>query len=107
MHKGHKGKFEVVAGARRLAALRALANEQGSGFDKASLIPVHVLESQNDTEISLAENTVRVNMHVADQIEAFRKLIEDDAMTPEQVGDRFGISHMTVRRRVKLARVSP
>ncbi|MFM9973789.1 MAG: ParB/RepB/Spo0J family partition protein, partial [Beijerinckiaceae bacterium] len=107
VRKGNKGKYEVVAGARRLAALRALANQPESGFDRASLIPVHVLEGQNDTEISLAENTVRVNMHVADQIEAFRKLIEEDAMTPEQVGDRIGISHMTVRRRVKLAKVSP
>jgi len=31
-------------------------------------------------------------MHTADEVEAFRKLIEDDRMTPEQVGDRFGKS---------------
>ena len=102
-----KGKYEVVAGARRLAALRALANEKGTGWTKKSPIPVLILEGHNDTEISLAENTVRQNMHVADQVEAFRKLIEDDAMTPEQVADRFGISTMTVRRRIKLAKVSP
>jgi ParB family chromosome partitioning protein len=46
-------------------------------------------------------------MHTADEVEAFRKLIEDDGMTSEQVGDRFGKSPMTVRRRVKLAKVSP
>ena len=102
-----KGKYEVVAGARRLAALRTLANEKGSGWTKKSPIPVLILDQHNDTEISLAENTVRQNMHVADQVEAFRKLIEDDAMTPEQVADRFGISTMTVRRRIKLAKVSP
>ncbi|HRE90167.1 MAG TPA: hypothetical protein PK095_13620, partial [Myxococcota bacterium] len=38
-------------------------------------------------EISLAENTVRETMHAADQIEAFRKLIEDQGMTPEHVGE--------------------
>lgn len=102
-----KGKYEVVAGARRLAALRVLANEKGTGWTKKSPIPVLILDQHNDTEISLAENTVRQNMHVADQVEAFRKLIEDDAMTPEQVADRFGISTMTVRRRIKLAKVSP
>lgn len=102
-----KGKYEVVAGARRLAALRTLANEKGSGWTKKSPIPVLILEGHNDTEISLAENTVRQSMHVADQVEAFRKLIEDDAMMPEQVADRFGISTMTVRRRIKLAKVSP
>ncbi len=46
-------------------------------------------------------------MHVADQVEAYCKLIEDDGMTPEQVGDRFGISTMTVRRRIRLAKVGP
>jgi ParB family transcriptional regulator, chromosome partitioning protein len=102
-----RGKYEVVAGARRLAALRTLANEKGSGWTKKSPIPVLILDQHNDTEISLAENTVRQNMHVADQVEAFRKLIEDDAITPEQVADRFGISTMTVRRRIKLAKVSP
>lgn len=102
-----KGKYEVVAGARRLAALRKLAGRKGSGITKSSPIPVHVLDGENDTEVSLAENTVRVNMHVADQVEAFAKLIDEDAMTPEQVADRFGISVMTVRRRIKLAKVSP
>lgn len=102
-----KGKYEVVAGARRLAALRSLASEKGSGWTKKSSIPVLILDQHNDTEISLAENTVRQNMHVADQVEAFRKLTEDDGMTPEQVADRFGISTMTVRRRIKLAKVSP
>ena len=46
-------------------------------------------------------------MHLSDYVEAFRKMIEDDGMTPEHVGDRLGISHMTVRRRVKLAKVLP
>ena len=47
VRKGNKGKYEVVAGARRLAALRALANQPESGFDKASLIPVHVLDRKS------------------------------------------------------------
>jgi ParB family chromosome partitioning protein len=100
-------KFEVVAGARRLAALRILAKEAGGDWSDDSPVPVKILNAENDAEISLAENTVREAMHAADQIEAFRALIEDKGMTPEQVGDRFGISHMTVRRRVKLANVSP
>lgn len=99
--------FEVVAGARRLAALRILAKQEASGWTDDSPVPVKMLTAENDAEISLAENTVRENMHAADQIEAFRKLIEVEGMTPEAVGDRFGISHMTVRRRVKLAKVSP
>jgi ParB family transcriptional regulator, chromosome partitioning protein len=36
-----KGRYEVVAGARRLAALHKLAGRKGSGVTKSSPIPVH------------------------------------------------------------------
>lgn len=104
VRKGAKGKFEVVAGARRLAALRLL--EKDGRFEKNLAIPCNVLTEADDTEISLAENMMRSAMNVVDEIEAFRKLAED-GMTPEAIGDRFGISHMTVRRRIKLAHLSP
>ncbi|MCM2505644.1 ParB/RepB/Spo0J family partition protein [Aureimonas altamirensis] len=104
VRKGAKGKFEVVAGARRLGALRHLAGE--GRIAKAFPVPCHVLTDANDTEISLAENMMRSAMNAVDEIEAFRKLAAD-GMTPEAIGDRFGISHMTVRRRIKLAHLSP
>lgn len=104
VRKGAKGKFEVVAGARRLGALRHLAGE--GRIAKDFPVPCHVLTDANDTEISLAENMMRSSMNAVDEIEAFRKLAAD-GMTPEAIGDRFGISHMTVRRRIKLAHLSP
>jgi ParB family chromosome partitioning protein len=109
-----KGKFEIEAGARRLRALRELAKRgaviepEGVKVTLDYLVPLLVKGADhNATELSLSENIVRENMHAADEVEAFRKLIDDDGMTPEQVGDRFGKSHMTIRRRVKLAKVSP
>ena len=112
--KAAKGKYEIEAGARRLRALKELAKRgaviepEGVKVTLDYLVPVLVKGADhNATELSLSENIIRENMHTADEVEAFRKLIEDDGMTPEQVGDRFGKSHMTVRRRVKLAKVSP
>lgn len=112
--KNAKGKYEIEAGARRLRALKELAKRgaiiepEGVKVTLDYLAPVLVkAAAHNATEVSLAENIIRENMHVADEVEAFRKLVEDDGMTPEQIGDRFGKSHMTVRRRVKLAKVSP
>jgi ParB family chromosome partitioning protein len=58
------------------------------------------------TEISLTENVVRAPMHPADQYEAFRDLI-DSGSTAEEIAARFGISEIAVRKRLKLARVSP
>lgn len=109
-----KGQWFVTAGARRLKALKTLAAEgatiqpTGQKVDNAFKVPVFGLSDQhNAVSVSLAENFTRQNMNVADEVEAFRKLIEEENMTPEGVADRFGISHMTVRRRVKLAKVSP
>lgn len=108
------GQFYVTAGTRRLRALNEIA-KRGFKIGPQQIpvtkdFPVAVFglsEGHKATEVSLAENIGRLNMHEADQIEAFRKLVDDEGMTPEAVADRFGISHMTVRRRVKLARVSP
>src|SRR5579871_5989939 len=70
VRNGKKGKFAVVAGGRRLMALQQLAE---SGRIKADYaVPCQVVADDADaTEISLAENAVRENMHPADEFEAF------------------------------------
>jgi ParB family chromosome partitioning protein len=97
-------KYEVVAGARRLAALRLLVKE--GTFDKGTMIPCNILDSVSDVEISLAENTQREAMHVVDSVLAYRQLAED-RMTAENIAARFGQSVVTVRQRLKLANLSP
>lgn len=98
------GKFEVVAGARRLAALRLLAKE--SRFDKEIDIPCNVLAAERDAEISLAENTQREAMHVVDEVLAYQRLVED-GLPADAIASRFGQSVVTVRQRLKLAALSP
>lgn len=106
VRKAKRGnKYEVVAGARRFAALTLLV-KQGR-LDKGTLITCNVLaDDDSDTEISLAENTQREAMHVVDEILAYRQLVED-GMTPENIAARFGQSVVTVRQRLKLANLSP
>lgn len=98
-------KYAVVAGSRRLAALTAL---QSSGdITPAFEVPCQVIEKDADaTELSLAENAVREDMHPADQFEAFRELI-DKGKSLADVAAAFGITEAVVIRRLKLARVSP
>ncbi|WP_286203110.1 ParB/Srx family N-terminal domain-containing protein [Rhizobium lusitanum] len=50
VRKGKKGKYEVVAGSRRLAALHLLAKEGRLAEDAA--IPCNVRDDDNDTEPS-------------------------------------------------------
>ena len=106
VRKNAQGRYETKAGNRRLRALRDLVKR--GLIAKDYVAPCQVLSSQNDVEVALAENMQREAMHPADEIEAYRVLNDKGrGMTPEMIGDRFGKSHMTVRRRLKLAKVSP
>ena len=94
-----KQKYEVVAGGRRLAALKRLVKEKR--VKKDAPIPCNVLDEEDAEEISLAENVVRLPMHPADQFEAFQRLA-DSGKGPEDIAARFGVSVTTVKQRLKL-----
>jgi ParB family transcriptional regulator, chromosome partitioning protein len=104
VRKHRKGKFAVVAGGRRLAALQLLA-EQGR-IDATFVVPCQVRDGDDAAELSLAENVLREPMHPADEFEAFRALV-DGGMAEADVAARFGVTEAVVRRRLRLACVSP
>lgn len=99
-----KGKFHVIAGGRRLEALRELQAEGKLPADYA--VPCQIAEGEQAVELSLAENTVRQAMHPADEFEAFAELIER-GQTAAQVAARFGVTERHVLQRMKLGRVAP
>lgn len=101
-----KGKhFAVVAGGQRLKALQLLARARD--INGSYPVPCKVITGEIDaTELSLAENAVRENMHPADQFEAFASLA-DKGMPVEDIAARFGVTAAVVAQRLKLARVSP
>ena len=99
-------RYEVVAGGRRLAALKLLAKQKR--ITKGTAIPCRVLDTDgvDGIEASLAENIVRQDMHPADQFEAFHGL-HQGGIGIEDIAARFGVSAHTVRQRLRLASVSP
>ena len=97
--------FAVIAGARRLAALNDLAREGAIASDFP--VPCRVIENGvSDTELSLAENTVRVAMHPADQVQAFGALALAGA-TVADIAARFGVSERIVEQRLRLGHAAP
>lgn len=99
-------RFEVVAGGRRLRALKLLAKRKTIAKDEG--IPCRILDEAEDAgEISLAENAVRLDMHPLDAFEAFDRLATEQHMPIEDIAARFGVTPALVERRLKLARVSP
>ncbi|MGF6346763.1 ParB/RepB/Spo0J family partition protein [Variovorax sp. W2I14] len=98
------GRYAVVAGGRRLRAMQLLVAE--GRMDAAQAVECRCFASARAVEISLAENSGREAMHPADEMEAFRALI-DGGLTVAQVAGRFGVAPLTVERRLRLARLAP
>ena len=99
------GRYAVIAGGRRLAAMQALAAEGALKEDHP--VPCRMIGSiVAAEEVSLAENSVRAAMHPADQVEAFRRLA-DAGSTAAAIAVRFGVSERTVEKRLRLGNAAP
>lgn len=97
-------RYSVIAGGRRLAALVTIASDDAS--DETMPVSCKVVSAENSRELSLAENTARLAMHPADQIEAFGKLFDDGASVAT-IAARFGVSEHFIEQRLRLAGVLP
>ena len=102
---GPDGDYAVVAGGRRLAALKALAAD--GVLDAAHPVPCLIVDGTAASgELSLAENIIRIAMHPADQVIAFTKLAES-GVTVAAIAARFGISERLVEQRLRLGNAAP
>jgi ParB family transcriptional regulator, chromosome partitioning protein len=99
------GSYLVNAGeGRRLAQLLRVKRKEIKADEPIRCI----LDTEHSaTEISLAENAIRSDMHPADQYEAFAKLYGEEGMSAEDIAARFGVTAAVVRQRLKLGAVSP
>ena len=103
--QAHVDRCAVVAGGRRLAAMKALVEEGVLNADHP--VPCRVIgAAENAGELSLAENVVRVAMHPADQVVAFLKLSEA-GVTVAAIAARFGVTERMVEQRLSLGGVAP
>lgn len=93
----------VVAGGRRLAALQLLVRQGRLAVDAD--IACLLAEQTRAIGVSLTENASQEPMHPADQLEAFKAL--DEGKSAGQIAAAFGVSPLTVERRLKLANLAP
>ncbi len=96
--------YEVVAGGRRLAALKLLAKKRR--ISKEWEVPCLLVADGTARTASLTENVQREAMHPADQFEAFAALVAEGRPIEDIAAD-FSVSPLVVQRRLKLANVSP
>ncbi len=97
-------QYEVVAGDRRLTALKLLAKKKRIAADYE--VPCLLVADASARTVSLAENVQREAMHPVDQFAAFAALVKEGRPIEDIAAD-FGVSPLVVQRRLKLANVSP
>ena len=97
--EGQAKHYQVIAGNRRLTALRDLHK----GEDPKVACTVRQADDEAADAMSLSENFAREPMHPLDEAEAFAKLARDEAKGAEVIAAEFGVSPQYVRQRMKLA----
>jgi ParB family transcriptional regulator, chromosome partitioning protein len=97
-------RFTVVAGGRRLAALKTLAKQGVIAKDYP--VPCQILDDAAALESSLAENVQRVATDAMDEVEAFAALREQ-GFDVGAIALRLGVAHRHVEQRLALGALSP
>lgn len=94
----------VIAGGRRLRALHVLVKRGRITLDYEVLCAV--VPAERAIAVSMAENQGQKPMSVADTVRAFADMVAAGAGV-EDIAICFGLTPLTVKRRLKLATVSP
>ena len=93
------GKLEVVAGGRRLRALRMLESQGHAVGD----VPVLVTsDSALARSWAMAENTARSDLNPADEVQAYSAMAREGIAIPA-IAASFGVTEARVAQRLKLA----
>ena len=91
--------YELIAGERRLRAAKML------GY---FTVPCIILQAdeQMSAEMAIIENLLREELNMFEQAYGFRKLIENHALTQEEVARRMSMSQSAVANKLRLLKLS-
>lgn len=90
----------ICAGQRRFNALAHIAAAD-------TPVPVRIVDEETAIEVSLAENLERRDMNPADEVLAFKALLDLGTYNDVRIATRFGFPLQFVRRRLKMAALVP
>ncbi len=104
VQKTGEESYTVIAGHRRLAALREVHRGEDA---KVPCIVRSVDDPDEVLSLSLAENFVREAMHPLDEAVCFATLAREQGQEAGEIARSFGVSETYVRQRMKLAGLCP
>jgi len=89
------GRFELIAGERRLRASRAAGR---------TMVPVVIVDTdeRGSLERALVENLHREDLNAIEEAAAYKQLIEDGGLTQEALGEKLGRTRGTISNTLRL-----
>ena len=102
--RGKQRKYGVCAGQRREAALDLLFGQKHISADYP--VPVRIVSEGEALAVSLIENSEREGLDPFDVLRSYRMLAEE-GRSVDYIAALFSAAPLTVKRRMKLANVSP
>lgn len=93
--EGQDGKYELIAGERRLMACRLL------GRDKIAAI-IERVDDKQSASFALIENLQRRDLNYFEQAEGIQRLMQLQALTQEQLAKQIGKAQPTVANKLRL-----
>lgn len=94
------GRYEVVAGERRLRAARL------AGFEEIPAVVRHTDDANLLTE-ALVENIHRTDLNPLEEAAAYQQLIDDFGMTHDALATKLGRSRSTITNALRLLGLAP
>lgn len=97
--KKNNGKYELVAGERRLKA------SQIAGLTKVPIIITEVEDENSLLELALIENIQRTDLNALEEAEAYEKLLSKFGLTQEETAKRLGKSRTVIANTIRLLKL--
>jgi ParB family chromosome partitioning protein len=91
-----KGKFELIAGERRLRASKAL------GLEKIPVTVRRHADEQEKLELALIENIQRQDLNAVEEARAYQALINEFGLRQEDIAGRVGKARSTIANSLRL-----
>lgn len=95
-----EGRYELIAGERRLQAAKAL------GWEHVPAI-VRKVDDRELAELALIENLQREDLHFLEEARAYQRLVNEFGLTQREVAERVGKGQSTVANKMRLLHLAP
>lgn len=94
-----EGMYEIIAGERRFRALKM------NGIGQTEVI-VKEMNDKETAAIALIENIQRENLSPVEEAEAYKKLLDLDGVTQQELATSLGKSQSFIANKLRLLRLS-